>query len=247
MSVCPQCHKTYKTRHTCKAGICSECLIPTQNLSTHRCAIRKILSINLIDAWARIQETTRQSRICHSCETQHFLNKNVHGFRRFCHVDLCYDCYNIPQITEHVRSMRQKLLELDIRTGKWKCALCEVHLFDPVTGFRLQAFERDHIDVFDKTTTVWELLVTGATFSQLSHENNKCRNLCVRCHSAVTCAERTVGILRLKTHGVSAYVKQHALHQVETLTRMLLEHPSGQKERYTIQTLLQHSNGAVDI
>ena len=108
----------------------------------------------------------------------------------------------------------------DAQTGKWKCALCAIQLFDPVTFQTSRAYERDHLDVFLKTTTVWELLVTGVSLAGVMEENDKCRNLCVRCHSA----ERTVGILRLKPLlGVSSYIKQRALHQVETLTAMLLK------------------------
>ena len=118
-------------------------------------------------------------------------------------------------------------MEYDACRGKWSCALCAVTLFYPGTYQLQQAFERDHEDVFTKTCSVWELLVTGAPFERVIQENDKCRNLCIRCHSAVTCAERAVGILRLKTldqkpTGVSSYTKQRARYQVETLTKMLL-------------------------
>ena len=68
--------------------------------------------------------------------------------------------------------------------------------------------------------------MTGATLSDILSERDKCRNLCVRCHAAVTCAERTLGILALKaidrTGGLSTDMKTRAQQQVETLTQMLL-------------------------
>ena len=69
--------------------------------------------------------------------------------------------------------------------------------------------------------------MTGKPLAVIQHENDQCRNLCVQCHSGVTCAERAVGILRLKTldkvpGGISVHLKRRALHQVETLTHMLL-------------------------
>jgi hypothetical protein len=74
---------------------------------------------------------------------------------------------------------------------------------------------------------------------QIKTENDKCRNLCVRCHSAVTYAERTIGILQLKNkphkREVSEYVKKRARYQVETLTKMLLE--TGGNEARRVQTL----------
>jgi hypothetical protein len=139
---------------------------------------------------------------------------------------LCCDCYKIPEITRHVQELRQQLLEVDARCGKWMCALCAIPLFDPVTFVSNRSFERDHLDVFTKQTTVWKLLVTGCSIHEIKTENDKCRNLCVRCHSAVTYAERTVGILQLKNkprkQPLSEYVKKRARHQVETLTKMIL-------------------------
>jgi hypothetical protein len=235
MPVCPDCRRSYKHSHrVCQAGTCHDCLALVQDLGAHRCPIRKVLSTDLVDAWARIQDSMTRSIACWACETRHFLNKNIHGFRKFWNVDLCYDCYNIPQIMEHVRHMRRRLLIVDANKGKWRCSLCEVSLFDPVTLQPHRAFERDHLDVFAKTTTVWELVVTGASFERITAENDKCRNLCIRCHSAVTCAERTCGILRLKVLDrtplrVTPYTKKRALYQVETLTDMLLEHTPGPK------------------
>jgi hypothetical protein len=228
MPTCPDCRRSYKHSHTvCKAGTCSLCLVAFQNVGAHRCPVHKVVSLNLVETWVRLRDDATNSISCWACDTQHFLNSNVHGFRRFLGVDLCWSCYTIPQITEHVQATRHQLLELDAQSGKWKCALCAIHLFDPVTLHPIKAFERDHLDVFDKTSTVWELLVTGAPFDQITAENDKCRNLCVRCHSAVTCAERAVGILQLKTlnrtpRGLTSYTKERALYQVETLTRMLL-------------------------
>jgi hypothetical protein len=229
MPICPDCHRSYKHAHSiCKAGTCSICNVSVQNLGAHRCPIKKVLSLNLVETWVRLHDDMTHHISCRACGIRNFLRTNIHGFRRFLGVDLCWNCYTIPQITEHIQNTRHQLLELDAQAGKWMCALCDICLFDPVTLRPLQAFERDHIDVFAKTSTVWELLVTGAPFTQITNENDKCRNLCVRCHSAVTCAERAVGILNLKAVnrgplGVTSYTKKRALYQVETLTRMLLE------------------------
>lgn len=236
MPTCPDCQRTYKQTHRiCRAGICSVCTMRVRDLGTHCCPVQKVSSLNLIETWTRLQTITNQHVSCLGCGTQHFLNKNIHGFRKFWNIDLCWDCYNIPQITQHVQSMRRQLLEMDVRNGKWQCALCSVHLFDPVTLLPLRAFERDHIDVFTKTSTVWELLVTGAPLTQIRAENNKCRNLCVRCHSAVTCAERAVGILRLKAisrpphRPITLYIQKRAKYQVDTLTKMLLGGHTGSR------------------
>jgi hypothetical protein len=197
-------------------------MISVKNIGAHQCPVQKVLTIDLMKVWARLHASHQKGISCWACSSKSFLNTNVHGFRKFFGVDLCWNCYSIPEITDHVQETRQKLMEHDVHNGKWSCALCTCILFDPVTFQSQQAFERDHVDASTKTCTVWELLVTGASFDRVVHENDKCRNLCVRCHSAVTLAERTVGILRLKTIHCSTYTKKRALYQVETLTKMLL-------------------------
>jgi hypothetical protein len=228
MPQCIGCDKQYKYTHrVCKAGVCVSCLVHFKNISLHRCPIPKVLTLDLVQSWVTIQQRECLSLSCVACGTTHFLNTNIHGFRMYKTVRLCWDCYNIPQIANEVQHMRLRLLRHDAAVGKWQCALCLCPLFDPVTLQLVRAFERDHVDVFSKEATVWELLVTGASVTRVFAENQNCRNLCVRCHSAVTCAERTVGILGLKAlarreEGLSNYIKQRALHQVETLTLMLL-------------------------
>ena len=226
MPTCPDCMATYKRSHsTCKAGTCETCMVSFKNIEAHRCPIRKVLTLDLIEVWARLNGTHQKGVSCQACNTKYFLHTNVHGFRKFCGVNLCWNCYTIPEITQHVQETRLKLMEHDARDGKWTCSLCACILFDPVTFQPHQAFERDHIDEFTKVCTVWELLVSGASFDRVVHENDKCRNLCIRCHSAVTSAERAVGILRLKnlrSPCISTYTRRRALYQVESLTNMLL-------------------------
>jgi hypothetical protein len=163
---------------------------------------------------------------CDACGIRHFINKNVNGFRMFKGIDLCHDCYSIQEIRQHVQETRLKLLKHEASQDKWYCALCKIVLFDPNTLESFRSFERDHIDVFKKTCSVWELIVKGASIDCILLETKKCRNLCIRCHSAVTCAERAVGILGLKVlernQSISNYDKARATIQVDALTRMLL-------------------------
>jgi hypothetical protein len=161
-----------------------------------------------------------------ACGTRHLLNKNVHGFRQYRGVVLCCDCYGIPEIAHEIQAVWTLVFWADRQQNATDCALCQVPLIDPVTLQPRRAFERDHLNVFTKISTVWALVMTGATLFDILSERDKCRNLCVRCHAAVTCAERTLGILALKaidrTGGLSTDMKTRAQQQVETLTQMLL-------------------------
>ena len=230
MPTCPECQKQYVQRHTCLAGTCATCSMHFKNIRNHRCQVTKVLSSNIIELWEESPanpETDQDCNACDGCGVWYFLKKNVHGFRWFQGVHLCWDCYTIPEIIGHVQAMRHRLMDHDGRSGKWQCALCSTVLFHQDTHEIVRAYERDHIDVFNKSASVWELLVTGAPFEQVVHENDKCRNLCVRCHTAVTYAERTVGILGLKKiESLSSYVRKRARHQVNTLVTAMLEDSS---------------------
>ena len=230
MPTCTDCHKKYVQRHTCHAGTCPTCKIHFKNIRAHRCQVSKVLTSNIVEMWEGSRanpDTGQEFDTCDGCGVWHFLNKNIHGFRWFKGVRLCHDCYTIPEITGQVQAARHRLMDHDGRSGKWRCALCSIVLFRPDTHEIVHAYERDHIDVFDKSSSVWELLVTGAPFQQVIHESNKCRNLCVRCHSAVTYAERTVGILGLKTIEtrcpLSPYIRKRARYQVDTLVDTMLD------------------------
>jgi len=107
MPVCPECRKTYVRSHTvCRAGTCSVCRVSLQDLDAHRCPIRQVLNLDLIQTWARLCKETRIRSSCHACGTSHFIKKNIHGFRMFFGVELCWNCYTIPEIAEHVTTMR---------------------------------------------------------------------------------------------------------------------------------------------
>ena len=115
------------------------------------------------------------------------INKNVNGFRRYKGILLCCDCYRIPEIQDDIKGVWTRLLRNDAIQGRWCCALCQVVLFDPVTLIRSRLFERDHMDVFSKVATVWELVTSGAPFEDVLAENQKCRSghLCRARHRSV--------------------------------------------------------------
>ena len=222
---CEICAHSYIRSHTCKAGVCDVCGMFFKNIRSHQCQVQKTTHCNLIKLW---QDFKRDHLpICDACGIQYSTITNTNNFRQFKTIDLCRDCYFIPEIQIHVQSMRYRLLREDVQCGKWKCDLCERVLFDTTTLDNYCRFERDHINVFTKTTTVWELLVSGAPFHDVCEENRKCRNLCLHCHSVVTYAERVVGILKLKkikdTTPNIEYIRDRAMYQVETLVKMLLE------------------------
>ena len=195
MVFCNDCGMSFQRKHTCRAGTCPDCKSSFKQIDLHKCPVQKVLQVPIEDA---CHDLKTRGPTCDGCGAHHLMTKNIHGFRMFCGAHLCYDCYHIPEIQAHTAYGMQKLLHYEILRGKTQCALCDRTLIDPVTGHALCAFERDHVDVFTKSCSVWELVSSGAPWPKIRHESDKCRNVCVKCHSIITAAQRRVGILGLK-------------------------------------------------
>jgi len=69
------------------------------------------------------------------------------------------------------------------------CAFC---------GVRNERMHFDHINMFDKTECVCEMMYSGCSQEEVLAEVAKCQLLCVPCHTKVTCAERKYGFLKHK-------------------------------------------------
>ena len=112
---------------------------------------------------------------------------------------------------------------LDVRMGKTSCSICDSRLIDPVTGDVLAAFRRDYVDSLNKQCTVWALVNTGAEWDCVQTANEQCRNVCLRCYTAISKAKWVIGIQELKKlQKVSDCVKHMAVSKVESLVHMLV-------------------------
>ena len=115
-----------------------------------------------------------------------------------------------------------QLTMLDIQMGRTVCAICTTGLIDPQTGHELAAFRRELVDVLASKCTVWTFVTTGASWDSIRLANQHCRNVCLRCHSAISIAKRCIGIQRLKALQISDCIKQMAARKVESLVYMLV-------------------------
>jgi hypothetical protein len=219
MQACIRCAKLYQASHTCLAGHCKHCNLNFKVIRQHKCPVYKMSTLVPLEVWRQIKGN---SRTCDGCGTQHFRTKHVHGFQRYNSVDLCFDCYKIPQIEQAASTMMLQLTMWDIQMGKTTCDICKADLIDPQTGCELAAFRREHVNVLDEQCTVWSLVKTGASLECIRHVNLKCRNVCIRCHSALSLAKFCIGVHRLKTLQVSSCIKIMAARKVESLANLLV-------------------------
>ena len=161
---------------------------------------------------------------CDGCGVQHFLTKYVHKFRRYRNVDLCVDCYDIPEIKHETSVVWAELEKMDIEMGKTVCAICAADLaIVGAVGAEGAAFRRELVDVLDdtSTSTVWTAVKAGAPWDCIRAANFKSRKLCMRCASAFSISKKCIGIHRLKKIQVTDSIKRMARMKVEALVHLL--------------------------
>ena len=224
MQACTEYSQLYQNSHTCKAGECIHCHRYFKGIREHKCPVTNMSTMLPISLWRSIKD---DAPTCDGCGAKHFRTKHLHGFRRYKSVDLCDDCFFIPEIENATSKMYLRLTMLDVRMGKTSCTICNSRLIDPVTGHVLAAFLRDYVDLLDTQCSVWALVNTGAEWDSVQTANEQCRNVCIRCHSAISKAKWVIGIQGLKKLQVSDCVKDMAVSKVESLVHMLVFHGAG--------------------
>lgn len=201
--VCGVCNKSFVTKHTCLGGTCSECMLNLCDLSKHTCPVRKVKVFDAVAFVDKLLLTNYQQdygETCTRCLEWHAVNKNANGFRNWRGSMMCADCFaNDIEITSLIEERWIQLLQYDVKRKRTICDAkgCNKQLIS-ILGEIICRFERDHIDVFSKKSSVSTMVNTGVPMVEVLAESDKCRNLCVRCHSFTTFVERHSGILRLK-------------------------------------------------
>lgn len=213
---CGDCGVHYVRKHTCKAGTCGLCGVVFR--SRHTCAVEKY------DTFRGVDETDFQQAgfYCEVCGDHHPHVKNINGKKEWKGIVMCSDCYCIPEIQAEV-SMANTVVRLyDVSKGKTHCRYCRRGILDPYTLETLYRFERDHIDPGEKIDSVGHMLLIGTRMSTVLEEVDKCRNLCVRCHSVQTFVERKSGIIGRHAHLLSLEKRKDLLDTIHREVLRLL-------------------------
>jgi hypothetical protein len=222
---CSKCRRNYVVDHTCHAGTCGQCGLSCVDLRKHSCSCLRVTNFDRAKSVARAKTA---GITCTRCADVHFINKNINGIKKFKGRQVCADCRDSSMdIQRHVTAARAALLDHDIETKQTDCALCARQLIDVTTCRRVRRFERDHLDVFTKTSSVIMLAHAGEPIATVIAEARKCRNLCVRCHATVTFAERESGILSCKRviDTIAPDVVKRARTNTDELVQALLVRP----------------------
>lgn len=133
--------------------------------------------------------------------------------------EYCSECYSIIATSENTANW-----ELFIKTIKDRgvnaCTFCsKPYEFIPFTN----RFHFDHIDMFDKTESIYTMLKRGDSIEKVLEEFDKCQLVCSSCHTAITEIERKFGFMRVKrAHSLSEVSYKEAFQPVYKILKGLL-------------------------
>jgi hypothetical protein len=91
------------------------------------------------------------------------------------------------------KNEREQLWSLAREYKELKCNICEDRRVDT-------SYHYDHLSMFNKDSSIYELINNGDNIITIYTEIDKCQILCVRCHSIVTSIEHKSGFTRLKSN-----------------------------------------------
>jgi hypothetical protein len=205
-------------------GECEHCRSYYKSLKAHKCPVQKMIGVSPSDLLNTTQNNYRTCcQQCDGCRRHYFLTSSLRQFRRYKNVEMCVDCYSIPQIQKATSSMLLELRMLDIKMNKTLCSICAMCLIDRQSGCEMVAFKRDYIDYFCTRETVWDLVHNGSTLEVIRAANEMSRNMCLQCFSAISHAKHVVGIRRLRPLQLSDPTKHTASKKVDAVLQLLIK------------------------
>jgi hypothetical protein len=122
---------------------------------------------------------------CHDCKTKIFISQ-TNTARTWKENQLCDECY-IKSYEEREETWRL------IQKKSNQCVIC-FRLKD----HREKRFHYDHINMFDKGHTIYNMVTEGMPIDYIYKEIDKCQLLCFECHNLVTDLERKMGFMSKK-------------------------------------------------
>jgi hypothetical protein len=122
---------------------------------------------------------------CEQCNSNKCTVKN-NPFRTWKETNICDKCftYTIDEREEIWRLIK-----------KYKPIQCE---FCKLKKDRDERYHFDHINMFDKESTIYKMVTEGVNIEEIFKEIDKCQILCISCHDIVTYTEKKLGFTKQK-------------------------------------------------
>lgn len=123
---------------------------------------------------------------CHECDKNMVcIQKNTN--RLWKGENLCDTCWGAHEYERHITWYKIK----QYRTIQ--CAIC----FSS-QSCDSERYHYDHMNMFDKSDSVFSMVCDGASVEEICAEIDKCQVLCLSCHHIVTDIEHKLGFTRIK-------------------------------------------------
>jgi hypothetical protein len=135
-----------------------------------------------------IQTLTRSSYECALCNKKQF-NPYISGREWKEHKHICDICWlNFDKEREIIWN------EIMEYTKKKNCNICNITKIHST-----QRFHYDHINMFDKSDTIYNMVNKGCEISLIKEELEKCQLVCISCHSMITKIENKFIFTKIKS------------------------------------------------
>lgn len=150
-------------------------------------------------------------KYCSNCKSVRFTNLCIWKENEYC--EACYDV----MFKEEVENRWKLANKYSIENNKVECNICNKKAI--LNNTILSKFHYDHIDMFDKTSSICEMISTGVPIEDIYNEINKCQLLCISCHKMVTKIENQIGFIRFKKQITKDYNDTNDIIQKEELKK----------------------------
>ncbi len=209
---CDVCHTTYSRSHTCRGGECPDCHRTFRfSLETHSCVVRNLEKLETLPLEPAPWH-------CDACMRGHYSSSTMSPYKK---VLLCKFCYEIPQIKQEQILLGRTVRLYMVSQNKVDCKLCNIKLLD-TQGNEVYPSQLDHYSVFDKIESVGTMILQGYPIKTILQEVDKCRALCIPCHSVVTHVEQRSGICRAKDQLFSKDEQDNFIMRIDKRVQRIL-------------------------
>lgn len=188
-----------------KSGRCEFCGVEFKHLAIHKrtCVAKKLTrECSPTELQSMVDDVKKDTHSCGRCGDTYYCVFNAYCFKVWKDESMCHQCYMKDTSIQNAKaSMFMRLIEYEVDNGRDVCERCSITLWKRNDNGGIDSvnmMHRDHIDVFSKVDCVALMVSKGCVWGAIRDELQKCRSLCVPCHSLVTRAEKVVGIQRLK-------------------------------------------------
>mmetsp|Transcript_171 Transcript_171/g.410 ORF Transcript_171/g.410 Transcript_171/m.410 type:complete len:338 (-) Transcript_171:271-1284(-) len=127
---------------------------------------------------------------CEGCGGQLYYSPCLWDSKQYCRE--CHDA----QFNEEIRVRWRRVQEYSQSIGKTECNLC--HKAADFSGNQRTYFHFDHINMFEKESSVCDIVRWGRPLEEAFAEIDQCQLLCISCHRVITTIESSCGFLRVK-------------------------------------------------